>query len=294
MVDNRLLLPNNDKKKVEGGLRTKGYLKESHPDKPLISIVTAVFNGEKFLEETIQSVLSQSYSNIEYIIIDGNSTDGTVDIIKKYESKISYWISERDKGMYDAINKGFKKASGDIFAYINADDLYECNTCELVVEGFKKYKPDLLFASTSYIDEKGNNLYHYKGVYLPRLLMKYLGRLPFAQQSCYWTAKIYKEIGGFDGSLRYVADSKFFFQIILDSKNKYIYIDYFIAKFRWHDESFSIAQRNSMGEESLRMKKKIGVNIGESIFGKITSILIEIYVKTVNFSEIFKKVKNNK
>ena len=91
-------------------------------DTPLISIVTVVYNGEKYLEDSIKSVLNQSYKNIEYIIIDGGSTDGTLGIIRKYEKYISYWVSEPDKGQSDALNKGFKKSTGSILAWLNADD----------------------------------------------------------------------------------------------------------------------------------------------------------------------------
>jgi putative colanic acid biosynthesis glycosyltransferase len=96
-------------------------------NKILISIVTVVYNGEEFLEKTIQSVLSQTYNNIEYIIIDGGSTDRTVDIIRKYEDKISIWISETDKGIYDAMNKGAKLANGDFINFMNADDIILTN-----------------------------------------------------------------------------------------------------------------------------------------------------------------------
>lgn len=89
-----------------------------------ISIITVVFNGEKYLEETIQSVISQTYDNIEYIIIDGGSTDGTVGIIKKYEDKIDYWISEEDAGIYDAMNKGIKVFTGDYINFLNAGDSF--------------------------------------------------------------------------------------------------------------------------------------------------------------------------
>lgn len=104
---------------------------------PLISIITVVYNGAKTLEQTIESVLNQTYKNIEYIIIDGGSTDGTLDIIKQYEEQISLWISEPDKGLYDAMNKGIKKAKGEIIGMINSDDWYEPNAVELIVEAYK-------------------------------------------------------------------------------------------------------------------------------------------------------------
>ncbi len=93
-------------------------------DNPLVSIVTVVFNGEDFIEETIKSVLSQTYQNIEYIIVDGGSTDGTIDIIKKYEDKISHWISEPEKGIYDAMNKGIDLANGEWCNFLNAGDSF--------------------------------------------------------------------------------------------------------------------------------------------------------------------------
>ncbi len=117
-----LFLPEGENRKGEGGLRTKGYFKKSYENKPLISIITVVFNGEKYLEQTIQSVINQSYDNVEYIIVDGGSTDGTVDIIKKYEEQIDYWVSEEDKGIYDAMNKGIDLVTGDWINFMNASD----------------------------------------------------------------------------------------------------------------------------------------------------------------------------
>jgi glycosyltransferase involved in cell wall biosynthesis len=97
---------------------------------PLVSIITVTYNAEAYLEETINSVLNQTYKNIEYIIIDGGSTDGTVDIIKKYEDKIDYWVSEKDAGIYDAMNKGLKASQGDIIGILNADDFYVSDAVE--------------------------------------------------------------------------------------------------------------------------------------------------------------------
>lgn len=127
-VHTKLFLPSHPNRQGEGGLRTKGYFKKSFNDKPLVTVITVVFNGQKSLEQTIQSVLRQSCDNVEYIIIDGGSTDGTLDIIQKYEEVIDYWISESDKGIYDAMNKGIDLATGEWINFLNAGDkLYNDN-----------------------------------------------------------------------------------------------------------------------------------------------------------------------
>jgi glycosyltransferase involved in cell wall biosynthesis len=109
---------------------------------PNITVITVVRNGEKTLEQTILSVINQTYKNIEYIIIDGGSTDGTIDIIKKYEKHLAYWVSEPDKGIYDAMNKGIDKAKGELIGIINSDDWYELNTVELIVAKYNSIKKD--------------------------------------------------------------------------------------------------------------------------------------------------------
>jgi len=119
-----LFLPEGEDRQGEGGLRTKGYFKLDMEGKPLITVVTAVYNGEQFLEETIQSVINQTYDNVEYIIIDGGSTDGTVGIIRKYEHVIDYWVSEKDNGIGDAWNKGITLSFGSLIGLLNSDDFY--------------------------------------------------------------------------------------------------------------------------------------------------------------------------
>jgi len=158
------IIPETEGRKGEGGLRTQGYFKKSLPGKPLITIITVVFNGEKYLEETIQSVINQTYDNVEYIIIDGASTDGTLDIIKKYAGQIDYWVSEPDAGIYYAMNKGIELASGEWINFMNAGDGFyiettiknifmdnkrECDLfygdCEVLYDGFSRSQKAGLF-----------------------------------------------------------------------------------------------------------------------------------------------------
>ena len=106
---------------------------------PKITVVTPVYNGSKYIEKTIKSVLNQKYPNLEYMIIDGGSTDGTVEIIKKYEKHLAYWVSEKDNGIYSAIQKGFDRATGDIMAWINSDDYYSENAFETVSKIFSTF-----------------------------------------------------------------------------------------------------------------------------------------------------------
>lgn len=123
-VATTLYLPKDEKRQGEGGLRHKGYFKKSYDTKPLVTVITVVFNNERYIEQTIKSVIEQTYDNIEYIIIDGGSTDETLDIIKKYEEQIDYWVSEPDKGLYDAMNKAIQVSNGIWLNFLNSGDLY--------------------------------------------------------------------------------------------------------------------------------------------------------------------------
>lgn len=123
-----------------------------------ISIITVVFNGKTHLEETIKSVISQTYPAIEYLIIDGNSRDGTVDIIKKYSGKIDFWRSEPDKGLYDAMNKGLQAATGDFVWFVNAGDtIYKSDTVETIISHYQE-NTDILFGEVMIVDASENEL----------------------------------------------------------------------------------------------------------------------------------------
>jgi len=173
---------------------------------PKISIVTPSFNQVDYLEKTILSVINQNYPNLEYIIIDGGSTDGCVDVIKKYEKKLTYWISEPDNGQYDAINKGFSRCNGDIMAYINSDDIYHPSAFSVVAEIFSKF-PDVewltsLYPTTvNYRDQIIScGIYggfdrnsFYRGVYVPRT-----DNVPgycIQQESTFWRRTLWVKAG---------------------------------------------------------------------------------------------------
>ena len=119
-----------------------------------VSIITSVYNNEATIEDAIKSVLSQNYNNIEYIVVDGASKDGTVTIIKKYEDKISTFVSEKDKGIYDGLNKGVSLATGDIIGFLHSDDIYaDENIISEVVEAFEKNKTDSIYGDLVYVDK---------------------------------------------------------------------------------------------------------------------------------------------
>ena len=133
---------------LSGGLRKRGTLKKDKKNLPLISVITVALNSKKFLQQSINSVLNQSYKNYELIIIDGKSTDGTLEILKKKNLKIDYWISEKDKGIYDAMNKGIKLSRGSIIAILNSDDIFYKHALKIATDYFNRYEYiDFLFGS---------------------------------------------------------------------------------------------------------------------------------------------------
>jgi len=210
-VSTLLKTPDTDQKIAEGGLRLQSLFKASSEDKPLITVVTVVYNGAGYLEDTIKSVIEQTYDNIEYIIVDGGSKDGTLDIIKKFEHAIDYWVSSPDKGMYDGLARGFQMVSGLIMCYLNAGDLYVKTALEAVASIFKSTGSEWITGMRSVCNESNQIVrvdtpFRYrselirKGVY-----GKYL---PYIQQeSTFWRKSLLRKID-FDvfKSFRYAGD----------------------------------------------------------------------------------------
>lgn len=177
-------------------------------DQPKISIVTPSFNQGKYLERTILSVLQQNYPNLEYIIIDGGSTDNSVDIIKKYASKITYWISQKDSGQSNALNKGLGKVTGDIVAWINSDDWYDEGVLLQVVQHFNENPGRILLGHcTRHYEESGKSMIIPAATPTFQSMLRYWK--PFfcpAQPSIFFPSACIKQVGLLDESLHYAMD----------------------------------------------------------------------------------------
>lgn len=174
---------------------------------PLITVITVVYNGAKYLEATILSVINQTYPNVEYIIIDGGSTDDTLDIIKKYEDYIDYWVSERDKGISDAFNKGITLASGRLLGLINSDDWYELNAVETIVKSYSENNEGVYCGNLLYWK---NNKKSHISESCPSKLYK---EMTINHPTTFISLEIYKKVGLFKLRYKYAMDYELILRI---------------------------------------------------------------------------------
>ena len=195
-------------KKISGGLRKKGILKKDKKNLPLISVITVTLNSKKFLQQSINSVLNQSYKNYEHIIIDGKSTDGTLNILKKNNSKIDYWVSEKDRGIYDAMNKGIKLSRGSIIVMLNSDDIFYKRALKIATSYFNKYKNiDFLFGSVI----KHKLLYGYR----PWKIHWSFGFYTTHSIGFFIRKKAHSKVGYYNIKYKFSADYDFFYRMIV-------------------------------------------------------------------------------
>jgi len=198
-----------------------------------VSIITVSLNSAKTIEDCIQSVLNQSYKNIEYIIIDGGSTDGTLDIIKKYESKISFWISEKDYGIYHAMNKGINLATGKIIGIINSDDIYADNfVIENIVEFITKENVDSCYGNLIYVDRKNTNkiIRFWKAREYSRIAFQ-KGWMP-PHPTFFVKKEVYEKYGLFNLKFPIVADYELMLRLLYKHKISIAYIPKVLVKMR--------------------------------------------------------------
>lgn len=178
-------------------------------DETRVSIITPSFNQAKYIEETILSVREQNYPHIEHIVIDGGSTDGTLDILRKYEDKLT-WISEKDRGQADAINKGFRRATGDILGWVNSDDMYVPGAIQAVVEHFQAHPEDsFIYGDAEALDESGKS-YGIRTHVKQGGWKELVGELDFiVQPASFWRAALWQQCGELDEALHYTLDYEY-------------------------------------------------------------------------------------
>ncbi len=235
-------------------------------DLPLVSIITPSFNQARYIEATIQSVLGQDYPRIEYIIVDGGSTDGTVEIVKKYEGRIGWWVSEQDKGQTDAINKGFARAQGQILAWLNSDDTYEPGAVSAAV----KYLMDhpeigMVYGDCNFINEDGRVIGRFGAAQTDyRLLRQGYAHIP--QQTMFFRAGLWRQVGPLDPSFYFAMDYDLWTRLAARTRLKYTPQTW--ANFRLHTTGKTIAADDRCWPEMIRVHYRDGGSFFSIIVAK--------------------------
>ncbi|NDD62539.1 MAG: glycosyltransferase [Acidobacteria bacterium] len=224
---------------------------------PRISIITPSFNQVRFIERTIRSVLDQNYPNLEYIIVDGGSTDGSVEIIRRYEDRLSWWCSEPDQGQSDALNKGFRRATGDIVGWLNSDDLYCPNSLYRVGDYFRRLpETNVVHGSLYIIDAEDRLIDAFWAGPFTRLQPQYIFHvgLNFHQQTLFWRRELMERVGLIDSGLRFSMDRDFILRLLAETR--FDSIRGYLGAFRVHEEAkSSTILAVSVAEDRLIMER---------------------------------------
>jgi glycosyltransferase involved in cell wall biosynthesis len=219
-------------------------------ERPLVSIITPSFNQAQYLEQTITSVLEQDYPLIEYLVVDGNSTDGSQKIIKKYANRITWWVSEPDHGQAEAINKGLKRGKGEIVAWLNSDDYYLPGAVTKAVAAFKTQPiPSMIYGDVLAVDADGHqmNKLHYRQWELIDLMKFNI----IGQPSVFIRRKILNKIGFLDPSLQFLLDHQLWLR--LAQQAPMLYLPETLSAARFHSQSKNVARASAFGEEAFRI-----------------------------------------
>lgn len=225
-------------------------------EQPLVSIVTPSYNQAAFLEETICSVLEQDYEHLEYIIVDGGSTDGSLEIIQKYADRLAWWVSEHDQGQTDAINKGFANAKGEILAWLNSDDTY-LDTAISEAVAFLKAHPEVgaVYGDANLIDEQGTVIGKFpsRQTDYQRLMRGYV-HIP--QQATFFRGSLWKKVGPLDPSFYFAMDYDLWVRLSREAPIKYH--PRLWANFRLHGDAKTIESDDRCWPEMVRVHRREG------------------------------------
>lgn len=230
---------------------------------PLVSIVTPSYNQGRFIQRTIDSVLNQTYKNIEYIIIDGDSTDNTKEILQSYGDKF-YWISEPDRGQTHAINKGFAMAKGEIFAYLNSDDMIHASAVEKIVACFKKQpEADMIYGDADIVDENDKFIRRYQ--IAPYSFSRLMQDCCICQPAAFWRKKIADVVGPFNEKLNYAMDYEYWLRIDR-ADGQIVYYPQKLAWSREHAETKTLSARGKIYKEIFKVCKMHGGYVSRNYY----------------------------
>jgi glycosyltransferase involved in cell wall biosynthesis len=232
---------------------------------PLVSIITPSYNQGRFLETTILSVLNQDYPNLEYILVDGGSMDGSLEIIRRYADRFAWWVSEKDLGQTDAINKGFTHARGEILAWLNSDDTYEPGAVSAAVD-FLRARPEIgmVYGDARFIDDAGRVIGHFPAAQTDYRRLK-RGYVHIPQQSAFFRADLWRKTGPLDPSFYFAMDYDLW--VRLARLAPLVYMPAPWANFRLHASGKTVAADDRCWPEML----KVHFRDGGSWFSIITA-----------------------
>lgn len=235
---------------------------------PLISIVTPSFNQGQFIERTINSVLDQTYPNLEYFVIDGGSKDKTVNILKKYNKQITRWVSEKDNGQADAINKGMAMAKGEILAFLNSDDVYLPNALNQVVNFFIQ-NPDksIVVGKGKLIDENDKDLGDYHNA--PMDWSKPQPTCSICQPAVFWRKRVYDQVGQINVLLHYIMDYEYWLRI--SKIFTFFYIPSYLAVTRSHKLTKTETSQVELAKEMVHVQKEFYGRVQEAWIFQLAS-----------------------
>lgn len=223
---------------------------------PLVSIVTPSYNQAHFIEETIQSVLGQTYPNLEYIIVDGGSTDGSREIIERYADRLAWWVSERDQGQTDALNKGFARSRGEILAWLNSDDTYLPNAVAEAVEFLQSHpEAGMVYGDANLVDETGVVLGRFPARQTDYQKLR-RGFVHIPQQASFFRASLWRQVGPLDPSFYFAMDYDLW--VRLARLAPLVYTPRLWANFRLHASGKSVASDDRCWPEMLRVHYREG------------------------------------
>lgn len=240
---------------------------------PTISVITPSFNQGGYLRETLASVVDQRYPSLELIVMDGGSTDDSLDVIRSFEGHIAYWESEKDRGQAHAINKGLERATGDVLCWLNSDDVFLPGALNAIAFAFNTH-PDWDWVSAPSL-KFGEGLHEIGGFYeLPRDAAEWMVHCPISQPSTFWRRSVYERHGPLDESFHFALDYEYWVRLVTGGERLH-FVDRPLSAYRLHDVSKTVAQAERFAAEEVRLREKHVGKLTPSQQAKLNRLLAD-------------------